>query len=385
MKKFITLSLLLTISVSIFAQNNKEIRNWDPLVLSMIGKKCSKKENRIYNQKGYPKWKEYSLKAESPEKLTTIEQELLKQYEDVVITKFSHGYFLIEDDAIGVASKSGKTLVEPVHGKVRVVIGGGYSNLHVFGEKTSDFDIWNEMVTQMTNNANYDIAIPIGLFKGVAMFTSHPAGFQEIIPSGKYDFISLVVRSKTGLSNKRTGFYVYKQQANGELLCGYCDIDGKEIIPCKYRSIYFDGNSFIGDNTKTMLEWNEIYINKMNFKKDIAEQKRAQWASVLNATGNTINNIVGNTNNGQQQPFVNTKTPSNKSNKKSAADLTSRNTAYKAYEGYANELIKMANGQISYNDNLRRQYQSEMKKIRTKWEHDGYQFTKLQWEDWKGL
>ncbi|MBP3289882.1 MAG: hypothetical protein J6L75_02820, partial [Alistipes sp.] len=279
-------------------------------------------------------------------------------------------------------------LVEPVNGKVRVVVGGGYSNLHVFGEQTSDFDIWNNMVQIMTNNANYDIAIPVGLFKGVAIST-YPDGFKEVIPSGKYDFISLVLRSKTGLSNKKTGFYVYKQQKNGELLCGFCDNEGNEIIPCKYKSIYFDGNDFVGDNTKTMLEWNEVYIKNMNIKKELAEQKRAEWAQVLNSFGNTMMSVASTMNGPTYAMYsesgsVSAKT-SGKSNKKSASEMTSRNTAYKAYESYANELIKMANGQIAYSDSQRKKYQAEMKNIRTKWIKKGYEFTKLSWEDWSGL
>ena len=388
MKKLITLALIISLTAPIFAQKNESSRDWTSLTFSMIGKKCSKKENKIHNQKGLPKWGEYSLKDESASKLNTIEQRLLTQYSDVIITKYHHGYFLIKNDAIGLATPKGNVLINPVNGKVRVTVGSGYaSNLYLFGDQTSDFDIWNEIINNTSNNASYDIAIPLGLFQGVAKFT--PSGFQEIIPDGKYDYISLVLRSKTLLTNSKTGFYVYKQQENGEYLCGYCDAEGNEIIPCNYRSIYFDGKGFKGDNSKSILEWNDEYINQMNLKKELAEQRRAQWASALNTFGNAISGIASNI--GSKATNITPATSSNhnsssskNSDKKSSADLNNRNTAYSAYEGYANELMKMANGQISYNDNLRKKYQAEMKNIREKWTKKGYQFTKLSWEDWGG-
>ena len=46
--------------------------------------------------------------------------------------------------------------------------------------------------------------------------------------------------------------------------------------------------------------------------------------------------------------------------------------------------MKMKYGIIEYDNSKRKEYQSKMKKIRIKWEKDGYQFTKLEWEDWIG-
>lgn len=294
MKNLLLLVCCVAFTFPLSAQKEEKTRSWSALTFSMIGEKIPKAENRIYTQKGLPKWGEYSLKGEDVKRLNEIEKQLLEQYSDLIITKYSHAYFLLDDKAIGLASKTGETLVEPVDGKVRISYGAGYTKqFYMFGEQTEDFDRWANIGQTQTNNSNYDIALPLGLFKAVAVWGGKvgTGDVKGVIPSGRYDFISLALRSG-GFSKKNNGFYVYKKNETGELLCGYCDADGVEIIPCKYKSVYYDGSNFVGDNTKTMLEWNDYYNQKMKLKKEEAEQRQQTWATVMNGVGQTLGVVV---------------------------------------------------------------------------------------------
>lgn len=293
MRKFLICWLFVSLLFPDALYAQKE-RNWSTLVFSSVGKKQKKKENLIYQQK--PKWGEFSLKAEKPKKLNEIELNLLQKYEDVRITKYSHAYFLINNGAIGLASKSGEILVEPVAGKMRLATGAGrLSEFYLFGEQTEDFDRLEASINTQADNRNYDIAVPLGLFQAVVARRTNMAGkvtYETVIPAGRYDYISFVKRTQTYFSKKATGFFVYKRNEQGELLCGYCDAEGTEIIPCEYKSVYFDGEEFVGDNSRTMLEWNTYYAEKMRLKKEEVAQRNAVWGQALIGFGQGMHSIA---------------------------------------------------------------------------------------------
>jgi len=118
-------------------------------------------------------------------------------------------------------------------------------------------------------------------------------------------------------------------------------------------------------------------------------------ASLLANTANAINTIKGNKN--TSQPYNNTSqsysnSPSNavsiKSNNQKApyslSENQAKNTDSRTYANYDSMLIKMRTGNTPYNDADRRNWQSKMKELRTKWEKRGRSFPHSQNENWIG-
>lgn len=69
----------------------------------------------------------------------------------------------------------------------------------------------------------------------------------------------------------------------------------------------------------------------------------------------------------------------------SGNEVEAKNRDQRSYSGYESQLIKMNTyWEDEYNDSHRRDIQSKMKQIRTKWEGRGFQMFKSSWEDWDG-
>ena len=379
MQKLLLLVLLVIGMVPSHAQSSKPRTSLSIMKFKTKDKKVAD-EKRIYTQEGLNIYKEISLKNTSTE-LNTIEIDLLSRYHDVVVNKLHRQYFLFNESGhIGIANVYGKELIPPIEGNVR------YFGMHLlFGESTDDFDtIDDQYMKLLSQNHSYDLGYSLGLHKAVARNTVATNEVEIVIPYGKYDVISIIPMS---MQLNPRGFYVGKSDNTGNVLWGVCDENGHEIIECKYKSVYFDGNKFCGDNNRDMNYWNDYYAQLAGLKKELQNQRKQQWASVLNSFGNTmmvVANNIDNTpvpNHGSSNSINNTQS---KESNKSADGYIARNTAYKAYEGYANELSKMSSGIVEYNDNLRREYQTKMKNIRLEWESKGYQFSKLDWETWTG-
>lgn len=67
----------------------------------------------------------------------------------------------------------------------------------------------------------------------------------------------------------------------------------------------------------------------------------------------------------------------------SVSETSAMNADNRTYCNYETQLIKMRNGD-NYDDSRRRNIQSKMKRIRTKWEKRGYNFYHAEIEDWGG-
>lgn len=380
MKNYCLLLVLLTFAlVPLQAQSSKP-RTSMSIMKFKIKDKTVANEKRIYTQDGLKMYKEISLNNTST-KLNTIEINLLDKYDDVVVNKLHRQYFLFNElGHIGIANIYGEELIPPIEGDVRY-----FGMYMLFGEATDDFDTIDDEYTKLlSQNNSYDVGYSLGLHKAVVRNTVMTNEVEVVIPYGKYDIISIIPMS---MQLKPRGFYVGKS-SNNNILWGVCDENGNEIIECKYKSIYYDGSKFCGDNDRDMNYWNDYYAKQIGIKQELRNQRRQQWTSVLNSFGNTMLFVADNINNTDTSYHNSSNSSTNNiqssEEKKSTDGYIARNTAYKAYESYANELSKMESGIIEYNDNQRREYQSKMKKIRQEWESKGYQFTKLNWENWTG-
>lgn len=358
----------------IFAQDS-EPRTSMSIMKFKIKDKNAAKNKRIYTQDGLGIYKEISLNNTST-RLNLIEENLLAKYADVVVNKLHRQYFIFdENEHIGIANIYGKELVPPITGKVRY-----FGMYMLFGETTDDFElIDNEYTKLISKNSSYDVGFSLGLCKAVIKNTKNN-DLEVIIPYGRYDCISVIPKS---IQLQPRGFYVGKIDGKGNVLWGACDENGKEIIECKYRSVYFDGNRFQGNENKDMSAWNDYYAQQIGLKQELQSQRKQKWAVALNSIGNSMIGMLESDENSSNSSNSHVGKYSNE--EKSVGGLNARNTAYKAYEGYANELSKMKFGITEYDDNLRKEYQSKMRDIRIKWENSGYQFTKLEWENWDGV
>lgn len=379
MKKLLLLVLLTVVLVPLYAQSSKPRTSMSIMKFKTKDKKAANPK-RIYTQDGLKMFKEISLNNTSTQ-LNTIELDLLSKYDDVVVNKLHRQYFLFNEFGhIGLANVYGEELIPPIEGNVR------YFHMYIlFGESTDDFDTIDDQYAKLlSENQSYDLGYSLGLHKAVARNTVTTNEVEIVIPYGKYDIISIIPMSP---QLKPRGFYVGKSDNAGNILWGVCDESGHEIIECIYKSVYFDGKEFCGDNDRDMNYWNDYYAQQIGIKKELQNQRKQQWASVLNSVGNTMMLVANNIDKAEvpnnNSPNIINNTQS-KENNKSADGYIARNTAYKAYESYANELSKMASGIIEYNDNLRHEYQSKMRNIRQEWESKGYLFTKLDWETWTG-
>ena len=340
---------------------------------------------------------EFSLK-DYPDK-NLIEINLLEQYEDVRVNKINRQYYIFDSIGnIGLANADGEVLVPPIEGKVDF-----YDMLILLGEETDEFDIvtinqysgkkeLNEIRDRAEMNKLKKTGYSLGLCKAVVKCETVTNKVNIAIPYNKYDYISVVPKSVSNV----WGFYVCIIDDSNNILWGYCDKDGNEIIPCEYRSIYYDGEVFRGDNTKDMLEWNDYYAEQLQIKQEIRRQRQLEWAEKLNSVGEMLLDVAemmpdngSNTSTGSYGNNVSTTRSDDKNitpkeeDEKDVSGMLNRNSDYKAYEGYADLIIKMQTGINEYNDDDRKDYQDKMKQIRMKWVNKGYEFTKLPQEDWK--
>ena len=314
--------------------------------------------------------------------LNDIELSLLNRYANVLVT--GHYCYFIKNELgyIGLASICGDELIAPVNNNVRF-FSNGYL---LFGESTNDFDDVHKVLDVSEKNTFFDVGLSLGSCKGVVKFEK---GWPVvIIQEDRYDQIKTIPAAR-GLQIH--GFIVCKiDSINNDSLWGACDKYGKEILECKYKSVYYNGLTFKGDEHNTMDYWQKYYVNKIEQTKQEKDEKKRLLATTLNSFGNSIIQMAKTTEPSNQNTTIpNHPGSQKKSNKtsqyqKDTSEKLGRDAEYKAYENYADLLMKMKYGIIEYNSSKRKEYQSIMKKIRTKWEKNGYQFTKLEWEDWDG-
>ena len=309
-------------------------------------------------------------------KLNSIEINLLNQYANILVT--GHYCYFIKNELghIGLASICGDELIAPINNKVR--FSNGYL---LFGESTNDFDDVHKALDISKKNEIFNIGLSLGNCKAVVKFEK---GWPVvIIQENQYDQIKLI--PTRGL--QIYGFIVCKiNPTDNNLLWGACDKNGKEIVECKYKSVYYDGNTFRGNNDKTMNDWNIYYAQKIEQISQENEEQKQLLSAILISAGNSMIEMANSTHPSNTSNNIKTQktTNNNTRNQKDVSKKLGRDAEYKAYENYADLLMKMKYGIIEYDNSKRKEYQSKMKKIRIKWEKDGYQFTKLEWEDWIG-
>ena len=179
---------------------------------------------------------------------------------------------------------------------------------------------------------------------------------------------------------------------------GVIDSEGKEVIPCKYLSVY-KNNSFtnlagcyVGSNTRTMEEANQM-VAEQTTRMQQSMQALAGGLSAVGGALMTASTVVGNSQGTTTKTYSTTSTntvaktssTSTKSTSPDAVDATNKNAASKAYTDWETQLIKMNTYyERDYNDAQRRYIQQQMKSIRQKWEQKGFNMYHSTWEDWDG-
>lgn len=175
------------------------------------------------------------------------------------------------------------------------------------------------------------------------------------------------------------------------------DKDGYRALSLNNIGAMFED---LGDVDKAM----EYYEQSRNLGNETARKniKRIKLDRTLNAlqqVGNALSQMAqtidtsGSYNTLQQSSGnYGTSTPSNavsaKSNNQKApyslSENQAKNTDSRTYANYDSMLIKMRTGNTPYNDADRRNWQSKMKELRTKWEKRGRSFPHSQNENWIG-
>ena len=375
---------MLLSATALFGQSSKPRTNAS-LMSFKVKDKQLQLDKRIFTQPGLKWIKEVSLNNCSNE-LNTIEQGLVAQYADVVVNKLWLTYFLFNEDGyIGVASIDGEILVPPAGYKVRV-FPWAVGMCCLFGEESTDFDAFDEKFYSARENKKSGLSL--GLSKAVVRIAMGKV--ELVIPYGKYDYISVVPSGRLNIK----GFYVGKNDAENGLLWGVCDSEGNEIIACKYKSVFYNGYSFKGDDSHDMEYWNDYYAYNIQIKKEIQKQRMAEWGAVLNTLGNSLveagmamnGNSSASASSVSAEPDQNSGRAAKKSShaKSSGSDAVLKNQDARTYSSWETQLIRMSTNTDPYNDSRRKYIQSQMRNIRVKWENKGYSMYKSTWETWGG-
>lgn len=198
-----------------------------------------------------------------------IEISLLEQYENIQFDKINSCYYIYDSIGnAGIANANGEVLVSPMNGKMAISVSRNWDWYFMFGDETGEFERPVEFSTNANNIIIGNIAITQGLFKTVVKRDSSHDEMNVIIQYDKYDYISIVLIANNFTSIE--GFCVGRLDENNNVLWGFCDEDGNEIIPCEYTGIFYDGETFTGDNTKEKFEWNDnaFYAEYVNNDSD---------------------------------------------------------------------------------------------------------------------
>lgn len=214
-----------------------------------------------------------TLNAQSSEKdidNNLVEMSLLNIYEDVIFDKIIGCYYIFDSIGnTGIANADGEVLISPINGNMS--IRGSYRNFYIIlGDETDEFKRPVEFATNANNIILGNMAITQGLFKAVVKQNkSSDNEINAIIQNNKYDYISIVSTADNVLNIK--GFCVGKKDEDKNVLWGFCDEDGNEIIPCEYTGVFYDGETFSGDNSRDKFEWNENTFNKEYVNNDMED------------------------------------------------------------------------------------------------------------------
>lgn len=194
-----------------------------------------------------------------------------------------------------------------------------------------------------------------------------------ILPQDKYD--------KMYFMEGGTDIMVVQIDSLDEELCGAVDVDGKEVIPCKYKGVgYSEYGTLIGSMTQTSDELAQI--RKAYLAGQYQERQYQESQRILQENQQIINQCLSSS----ESSSTSSKSSSvRSSNSNSVSEVQNKNTDQRTYSDYESQLIKMNTyWEREYNDSNRRYIQQQMRQIRTKWINRGYSMYHSSWEDWDG-
>ena len=315
---------------------------------------------------------------------TVVEQQLLEKYVAVYKSVWAKKLLFVVDDQDRVAlyDKNGKELIPFMEGMPRLVL--GFGNFVFMGDKSEGAE-WEKFFQEVRESYGTTHKMVVG--NGRAVYSIDAK--KVLIPDSTYDYITCTFKYPSCY------FYVAKYNDDDELKWGLYSTK-KMLLPCAYNFVTHTPNPK-GDDTKDMLEELENYKVSLALKQARRRDRQAammQVAQIMSAAGNAM--IATGEAIQTFQPSTSTSSSdysSSSSSKESVDqkssshnDVTSKNADAKTYSDYESQLIQMNTYYAEkYNAASRRNIQSKMKAIRTKWEQRGYQMFHSAWEDWNGV
>lgn len=297
--------------------------------------------------------REFSLHDVDSTLLNETDKKLLSEYFDVYVNPSKlDGYLVVDSEMkIGLADKYGLLVNEPLPGRplflpndiIGLGSGDGMRNEH--GGVGSFMAVVNkkEMKT-IADYHTYDKIEGDGLFKQF-----------------------LVCQIKDG-----------KEQ------WGTIGLGGYPIYSCSYSGVIVNQYGVVDlSSTYTSDELRAIYQKRA--------EAAAQTVQSLQATYDALNQMYENVTKSKSSSSNNSgsSTSSSSSNKSNTSNTSSQNGTQwandcRVYQGWEDVLRRMKSGSAPYDDNLRRQAQASMRRIRTKWEAQGRSMYHSDLEDWLG-
>lgn len=114
---------------------------------------------------------------------------------------------------------------------------------------------------------------------------------------------------------------------------------------------------------------NRVELRNINKRIEQCQQRIRMYEDGVISSGNTL-----------RSNEINNKTKETVT----GSDLTTLHADQRSYESYETQILNMKNGYALYNDSDRRNIQSTMKNLRTKWEQRGQVFPHSNLESWLG-
>lgn len=317
---------------------------------------------------------------------TEVEQQLLSEYVAVYKSVWAKKLLFVVDslDRVALYDNKGTQLLPFIAGKPRLIM--GYGNFVIMGDQSPSSE-WEAFFDEV--RASYGGTRKMTAGNGAAIYSLDAK--KVLINDTDYDYITCTFKYPS------IYFYVAKLNENDSLKWGLYSTK-KQLLPCEYNYVTHTPKPQ-GDNSKDM--FSELAKNKVALAaKQSRRQKRQaslmQAAAILGGVGNvmvaagfTLETIQPSSSSSSDLSSDNKSTNySSKSSEKSASssNTTSKNADARTYSDYESQLIQMNTYYSSkYNDTSRRNIQSKMKAIRTKWEQRGFQMFHSSWEDWDGI
>lgn len=317
---------------------------------------------------------------------TYTEQQLLDQYVAVFKSAWAKNLLFVVDDQDRVAlfDKDGNQLLPFLEGKPRVLF--GYGNFVVLGDQSTN-DEWEAFFDEI--RASYATTRRMTVGNCAAVYSIDAK--KVLMNDGEFDYITCTFKYP------KIYFYVARYNENDSLKWGLYSTK-KVLLPCEYNYVTHTPKPK-GDNSKDM--WAELNRDRINLavkqsnrqKRQAGFQTAAQIlggvGSVMVSAGSVIQTIQPSASSSMDSGSAtsSSSTAPSKSSAKSnsSSDATNKNADARTYSDYESQLIQMNTYYADrYNDATRRNIQSKMKAIRTKWEQRGFQMFHSPWEDWDG-